>query len=518
MSTISSPASESRFEVAFADDDPEDPIHWPRWKKIRVVASLCVLSFTSVFGSSSYAPGQTMLQEKYGVNVETVSAGLTLYVLGFAAGPLICPLSEMYGRRIAYTLAWPFMIAATAPSAFVNNITVILIFRFLTGCGAACALNNGSGVIMDMYRNDVQAQGRGIFFCPLSGPCIGSLVGFFIAAVEGDQLWVVRAHFFLSIAVWPCAAFLPETHGPTLLARRGKKLRAAGNVNAYAAHERHGQSTQEIMKKHIMRPMQMLLHEPISQGAALWVSLAYSIVYFFFEAYPVVFIKQHNIPPRLCGLMFLPIPVGMLMMVAPYEYLTRWTARIPLPGIDPKGSKPHPAEQRLKVVLPACALLPVSLFWFAWTSGPEIHWAAPALAGVAFGYAMMAIFMCFLTYLAQVYKVYASSATAGNAVARSIMASIFPVAANSLLNTMGSKWGMSLFGFLSLGLIPIPLIFIRYGEQLRVSSKLAREAQEIVDRLQRRETDTDTVTNVGDVGVEEKRAVQELRRSAVELV
>ena len=38
------------------------------------------------------------------------------------------------------------------------------------------------------------------------------------------------------------------------------------------------------------------------------------------------------------------------------------------------------------------------------TSGPETHWVAPALAGIAFGYSMMAIFMCFLAYFSRANK------------------------------------------------------------------------------------------------------------------
>ena len=42
---------------------------------------------------------------------------------------------------------------------------------------------------------------------------------------------------------------------------------------------------------------------------------------------------------------------------------------------------------------------------------------------------------------------------------------------------------MSLFGFLSLGLTPIPLLFIRYGKQLRARSRYAQEAQDIIMRM-----------------------------------
>ena len=42
---------------------------------------------------------------------------------------------------------------------------------------------------------------------------------------------------------------------------------------------------------------------------------------------------------------------------------------------------------------------------------------------------------------------------------------------------------VSIFAFLSLGLFPIPLIFIRYGKQLRAGSRFAQEAQAVIMRM-----------------------------------
>ena len=42
---------------------------------------------------------------------------------------------------------------------------------------------------------------------------------------------------------------------------------------------------------------------------------------------------------------------------------------------------------------------------------------------------------------------------------------------------------VSIFGFLSLGLFPIPLIFIRYGKQLRARSRYVQEAHKVIMRM-----------------------------------
>lgn len=82
-----------------------------------------------------------------------------------------------------------------------------------------------------------------------------------------------------------------------------------------------------------------------------------------------------------------------------------------------------------------------------------------------------------------VYGLYASSANAANTLIRCLVASILPIVAHSIIDNLGTKWGISLFGFLSLGLIPIPLIFIRYGASLRERSYFVQEVQAIVSHM-----------------------------------
>jgi len=190
---------------------------------------------------------------------------------------------------------------------------------------------------------------------------------------------------------------------------------------------------------------------------------------------------QHNIPFRFCGAIFLFIPVGMVMAVVLHPLLTKLFDCLLLPGIQPK--RPDEVEQRLKAVIPACVAMPMSLFWMGYTSGPETHWFIPALAGVVFGYSMMEIFMCFFAYMAQIYTIYSSSAAAANTLARSTIAAVFPIVTRSIINAKGTKWGLFIFSFLSVGLLPIPLLFIRYGKGLRARSRYAQAAEKVIVRM-----------------------------------
>jgi len=127
------------------------------------------------------------------------------------------------------------------------------------------------------------------------------------------------------------------------------------------------------------------------------------------------------------------------------------------------------------------------LFWFAWTSKSGVSWVPPTIAGIPFGYSMLNVFYAFSGYITGTYKVYASSAQATNTCVRSIIACIFPIVAHPIVANVGTEWGVSIFAFLSVGLLPIPVLFVRYGAHLRAHSKFAREAEEVLAATRQRE-------------------------------
>ncbi|KAI5118381.1 hypothetical protein M0805_005846 [Coniferiporia weirii] len=327
-------SSAGPYLVVFSIDDPEDSRNWSNSKKRLVVAQICILTFAAVFGSSFYTAASLQLMARYGASDVVVNLGLSGYVLGFSFGPVVSqgPLSEMYGRRLPYLLSWPLFVAACAPSAYINNLAVIIPSRFLAGYCAACALNNAASVF--------------------AGPCIALSVGFFIAANTGPELWVLRVYLYCVAALLPVAFLLPETHGPTILAARSKRLRRLGNPNARAAHELREETTRQFLQMHLCRPFAMFFQEPDLQAAATWTSLAYGITYLFFEVFPFKFYQHYNFQLQYAGLPFLAMVIGLILAIILNEALVQLFVRMPFPSfLLPEGQYPDVPEARLKLSL-----------------------------------------------------------------------------------------------------------------------------------------------------------------------
>lgn len=119
--------------------------------------------------------------------------------------------------------------------------------------------------------------------------------------------------------------------------------------------------------------------------------------------------------------------------------------------------------------------IPVSLFWFGWTSYPSVHWVVPIVASAFFGAGIYIVILSILNYVVDSYQTYSASALAGVILARNLVGAGFPLFATQMYNRLGWEWASSLLGFLAILLVPIPFIFFYMGRAIRLRSPWARE-------------------------------------------
>jgi hypothetical protein len=83
------------------------------------------------------------------------------------------------------------------------------------------------------------------------------------------------------------------------------------------------------------------------------------------------------------------------------------------------------------------------------------------------GFGFFTIFQAALNYLVDTFQKYAASAVAANTFLRSIFAAAFPLFITPLLHNLGIGWGVSIFAFIAVFMIPIPYLFFVFGERIR---------------------------------------------------
>ena len=143
-----------------------------------------------------FAPGvPEVMSEFHSTNKELASFVVSVYILGYAFGPLlVAPLSELYGRLPIYHVCNVLFVIFTIACAVSSNLSMLIAFRFLEGCVGSAPLTIGGGTIADMIVQEKRGKSMAIWAMgPLLGPVIGPVAGGFLTQAKGWRwvFWVI---------------------------------------------------------------------------------------------------------------------------------------------------------------------------------------------------------------------------------------------------------------------------------------------------------------------------------------
>ncbi|KAL9714881.1 hypothetical protein Ac2012v2_001541 [Leucoagaricus gongylophorus] len=469
---------EDPFIVGWVPDDPENPYNWSKTRRWFITAQLAMSTFTVSFSSSAYTGGLQGIQRDLNVSNDIAILGISLYVLGFALGPLLfAPLGEMFGRRIIFLVTLSVYSLFQVQGALSKNLATLLSCRLLTGIAGSSPLTNSGGAVSDIWNFRERGLASAIYATvPFLGPVIGPIAGGFVA--QNPRLgwhfnfWLMLILSFLTLVVG--YFFTPETYTPVLLRWRARKLQKALNNTIYYTTSydlQRSKSFFQIMRTDLSRPFVFIVTEPIVLLLALYIAIVYGTLYALFSAFPIVFEQHRGFSPGQGGLAFIGVGVGVVLGTMTQSIQNRIYRR----SMDQSETGRAPPEARLHMAIVGSIFTPVGLWWFAWqvTSKPNIHWIVPILAGTPFGFGVAQILQSLTAYLMDAYDVYFASAIASTVVLRSCCGAAFPLFSPSMFSALGDQWAMSVFAALATVCMPIPVLFWKYGWWIRSKSNVA---------------------------------------------
>lgn len=153
----------------------------------------------------------------------------------------------------------------------------------------------------------------------------------------------------------------------------------------------------------------------------LWTAILLGILYAFFSAFGFVY-SLHGFDEQSIGLSFIGIGIGIVAGTAAHPFWASYYRKVTLIT----GKRPPP-EEHLRKALAGAVIVPASLFVFAFTVKPEIHWSISLLATIPFGVGIGWCFQGIFAFLVDAYRPVAASAMAGNSAMRSTFAAGFPL-------------------------------------------------------------------------------------------
>ena len=269
---------------------------------------------------------------------------------------------------------------------------------------------------------------------------------------------------------------LQETHKPTLVHRYQRQHKQNDDSGLELSRTRSlpdGKTPAQLFASSIIRPTKMLCLSPIILGLSILTAVAYGTLYLLFTTVADVFISRYGIVTNV-GLVYLGFGVGQFAGLFVFGAVSDATMRrlARRHGHNSGGGdgdlKP---EYRLPPMLPGAAMIPVGLLLYGWAAQYRVHWFVPITGTFLIGFGVISVFTPVGTYLVDAFPDHAASATAANQVFRSIGGALLPMAGPRMYAALGQGWGNTILAAMSLALMGMILLAIRYGEVVRTHPK-----------------------------------------------
>lgn len=302
---------------------------------------------------------------------------------------------------------------------------------------------------------------------------------------------------------------MPETYA------RAVKPRAAKYRGLPAPHipkALSGTTFSGMLQTTVLTPLRMLVAEPIVIGISLYLGFNFAVVFSFFIAVPVVLNLIHDFTVQQSGLAFLAAIGASLVAAATTicidKLVTNKSAGMKM--VEKHGHSLAAIEYRLLPAMIGGPAITASLFWIGWEASPTTSAYSPILGTALYVWGNMSVLVssvsstphltnshniadlwCFLsirriptqrnsfgTHHSRLHSNCACRVPAVGHYPKLVLRprSYFSSEERSrvfhiVIQGLTGAWAYSLFGFISLALIPLPWLLFRWGPSLRAQSK-----------------------------------------------
>ena len=132
--------------------------------------------------SSIFAPAILPVSSEFHISTEVGTLGTSLFVLGYAFGPIVwAPLSETYGRRLPMLAATFGMSTFLLAVAVAKDVQTIFISRFMAGLFGSCPLVVVAAIYADLFDGRTRGLAIAVFAVVVgAGPLVSPFIGGFI--------------------------------------------------------------------------------------------------------------------------------------------------------------------------------------------------------------------------------------------------------------------------------------------------------------------------------------------------
>jgi MFS family permease len=460
--------------------DKENPFNWSRKYKWLVTLTTCFISILTGLPAGAYSAGNNAMHREFHVSNSPfpyLGFATTSWNMGAALFPLLfVPLTENTGRMPGYWASYCLFLMWLIPSATAPNFATLVVTRFFGGGASSVAINLVGGSITDIWKG---ARDRSL---PMSIFGMTSVIGIALGPFVGGAInsglnwrWIYWVQLIVGAGFLPLfLIILRETRGDVILMRKAKKLRKQGRPNAYAKAELNKASILKELQISFTRPTKMLITEFVVISFTIWVSFAWGILFLFQSSIVQVYQGLYGWTMFPTTIVQLALSAGAIVatIVNPIQ---DWLYLRSAPRNKETPGRPIP-EARLYFAVPGSIIFTGGLFWYGWSSYPDLPWIVPALGIGCVGFGIYEIYMAVVNYLSDAYEKYTASALSAASLGRNTFGAFLPLASPQLYSNLGYHWASSLLGFIGAILSLAPIILLIKGPEIRQRSPFMSES------------------------------------------
>lgn len=258
-------------------------------RNTELIVLLGLLSAIGPLSIDTYLPSLPAIASELGAASALVEQSVSAYLLGLAAGQVVCgPCSDRFGRRPVLFAGLGLYLLATLACVLAPNVGALVAGRAIQGLGASATPAAGRAVIRDVWSGDRAARAMSFVmmvmaFAPLLAPLVGGQV--FTAFGWRAIFWLM---FGFGVLLFLLVLLrLPETNGPAR--RAGVRIAAHFRAYGHVLATRHGWS-------HL-----------------LCGGLSYASMFAYITGSPFVYIELFHVDPRYFGFLFGLNVVGLVL-------------------------------------------------------------------------------------------------------------------------------------------------------------------------------------------------------------
>lgn len=243
----------------------------------------------AAFATDMGLPVLPEMAATFGIAPGTAALSLSVFIAGFAIGPLVAgPVSDHVGRRPVLLTGCAMFAAFGALGAFSGSFGALLLWRFLMGIGAGACQVLVVAMVRDCFTG-IEARVKQSYVNLAAGvaPVIAPTVGVAIATMGGWR--AIYGALAAGGTVLLLAAALAL--GETLRRQSDSSLSARRVVGSYTR----------------------VLTNRVSLGYALMIALNFGCLFAYVSGSSLLLIGAFGISRRVYGLLFAATSLGLML-------------------------------------------------------------------------------------------------------------------------------------------------------------------------------------------------------------